>query len=73
MQSQVRIALDFPSSPHSAENPGFSVLEFFNTIGRKGIKTTSWDGSPVTARKQHSASRRFQNGLVSQSAKTGHF
>ena len=34
MQSRARIAVDFQSSRHSAENRHFQVLEFFNTIGR---------------------------------------
>jgi hypothetical protein len=35
MELRVRIAVDFPSIRHSAENRQFQDLEFFNTIGRK--------------------------------------
>jgi hypothetical protein len=34
MQSRARIALNFPTSWHSAENRHYSDLEFFNRIGR---------------------------------------
>jgi len=35
MQSRARIAMDIPSSRHSAENQHFQDLEFFNRIGHK--------------------------------------
>ena len=37
MQSQVRVALDFPNNRHSAENRHYSDLEFFNRIGQKPL------------------------------------